>query len=120
MPRGGSSVIYELDGNLTFWRDGDITTLYWLGKIRDIPFDPIQFEHALVQPEGMVDALGRQMPGPVLRPDHAREGEGDHQGDQEPQDSHSRVCPGAPTGDPSGDRHPRRGQPRNHTEPCRT
>ncbi len=76
LPRGGSSVTNELDGNLTIWRDGDIATLHWLAKIRGIPFDPIQFEHVLVQPEGMVDALCQQMSGPVLRtiiPERAKE-----------------------------------------------
>lgn len=68
MPRGGSSVTNELDGNLTLWRDGDISTFHWLAKIRGIPFDPMQFEHLLVQPEGMVDSLNRQMSGPILKP----------------------------------------------------
>jgi hypothetical protein len=68
LPRGGSALTNELDGNLTAWADGKMISLHWLGKLRGIPFDPIQLEQVVVQPRGLVDALGDQMPATIIKP----------------------------------------------------
>ena len=68
LPRGGSALTNELDGNLTAWLNGNTVTLHWLGKLRGIPFDPIQLEQVMVQPEGLVDAAGNRMPATIVRP----------------------------------------------------
>lgn len=67
LPRGGSALTNELDGNLTAWADGNTVTLGWLGKLRGIPFDPITLEQAIVKPEGLVDAEGNQMPATIIK-----------------------------------------------------
>jgi hypothetical protein len=63
LPRGGSSVTNELDGNLTLWLDPetDVIELHWAGKWRGPPFEPMSFEVLQVQPEGLVSAKGKQM-----------------------------------------------------------
>ena len=45
LPRGGSSFLNEVDGNLTLWADEEqaTTTLHWQGKFRGMTFAPIQF-----------------------------------------------------------------------------
>ena len=68
LPRGGSALLNELDGNLTTWLDDGIVTLHWQGKYRGVPFDPIEMEAVVVKPEGLVTADGRQMPCTILRP----------------------------------------------------
>lgn len=68
LPRGGSAITNELDGNLTAWYDQKIVTMHWLGKFRGIPFDPIKLETVLVKPDGLVDADGNQMPATVIQP----------------------------------------------------
>lgn len=68
LPRGGSALNNELDGNLTVWLDNDIAALHWHGKFRGIPFDPIKLEKALIKPEGLVDANGDQMACTIVRP----------------------------------------------------
>jgi len=67
LPRGGSALTNELDGNLTAWADGKMVSLHWLGKLRGIPFDPIQLEQEVVKPEGLVDAAGNQMPATIIK-----------------------------------------------------
>jgi hypothetical protein len=68
LPRGGSALTNELDGNLTAWADGKMISLHWLGKLRGIPFDPIQLEQEVVHPAGLVDADGNQMPATIIKP----------------------------------------------------
>jgi hypothetical protein len=70
LPRGGSSVTNELDGNLTCWLDEEkrVVTLHWHGKFRGVPFDPVKLEMVVVKPEGLVDANGLQMPCTIVRP----------------------------------------------------
>ncbi|MDX0639736.1 AAA family ATPase [Sinorhizobium medicae] len=69
LPRGGSSCVNELDGNLTSWCDEgtNLVDLHWQGKHRGAPFDPIKLELVLVKPEGLVDARGDQMPCTIIR-----------------------------------------------------
>ena len=70
LPRGGSALTNELDGNLTAWLEAekDVATLHWHGKYRGVPFDPVKLELVMVKPEGLVDADGNQMPCIVIQP----------------------------------------------------
>ncbi|RWK11856.1 AAA family ATPase [Mesorhizobium sp.] len=70
LPRGGSALTNELDGNLTCWLNGErnVVTLHWHGKIRGVPFDAIKLETQVIKPAGLVDADGNQMPCTVVRP----------------------------------------------------
>lgn len=67
LPRGGSSILNEFDGNFTAWRDEDIVELHWQGKFRGAPFDPIKLEAVVIKPEGLIDARGDQMSCTVVR-----------------------------------------------------
>ncbi|MEY9581518.1 AAA family ATPase [Sinorhizobium fredii] len=67
LPRGGSSILNEFDGNFTAWRDEDIVELHWQGKFRGAPFDPVKMEAVVIKPEGLVDARGDQMSCTVVR-----------------------------------------------------
>jgi hypothetical protein len=68
LPRGGSAITNELDGNLTSWVEGNVATFHWLGKLRGIPFDPIKLESAIIKPEYLLDSEGNQMAATVVRP----------------------------------------------------
>jgi hypothetical protein len=68
VPRGGSALMNEFDGNLTVWREGEVATLHWQGKHRGPSFEPLRFELVRVQPAGLCDENGRQMPCTVARP----------------------------------------------------
>jgi hypothetical protein len=68
LPRGGSAILNELDGNFTVWADGKLVELSWHGKLRGIPFEPIKLELVAIKPEGLKDARGDQMPCTVIRP----------------------------------------------------
>jgi hypothetical protein len=59
VPRGGGAFLAEVDVNLTLWKDeAGIVTLHH-GKSRGPGFDPIRFELASIELEGMKDARGR-------------------------------------------------------------
>jgi energy-coupling factor transporter ATP-binding protein EcfA2 len=49
LPRGGGAFLNEVDANLTLWRENEIVTLHWAGKMRGPNFDPIQFELRTVE-----------------------------------------------------------------------
>jgi len=60
LPRGGGAFLAEIDANLTLWKDDTgIVSLHWFGKIRGSSFDPLRFELAQVELEGIKDARGR-------------------------------------------------------------
>ncbi len=61
LPRGGSAITNELDGNMTLWLDDRLAELSWQGKWRGPPFEPMSFEMLAIEPPGMVDAKGKQM-----------------------------------------------------------
>ncbi|MGO7570303.1 AAA family ATPase [Rhizobium ruizarguesonis] len=67
LPRGGSAITNELDGNLTCWADNGIVELHNHGKFRGVPFDPIKMELAVVRPEGLLDARGDEMGCTIIR-----------------------------------------------------
>lgn len=65
-PRGGSSLLNEVDGNVGCWRDGDVTSFYSdRNKFRGGSFE-ITFRKALVELDEVVDTKGRKIPVPVF------------------------------------------------------
>jgi len=54
LPRGGGAFLNELDGNLVNYREGEVSSLHWCGKIRGPDFDPISFKLRSVQ-TGLID-----------------------------------------------------------------
>jgi hypothetical protein len=67
-PKGGSSVLNEVDGNLTLWKEGDIVSLHWQGKHRGPDFDPLKLELHKVENAKIHDKHGRIMPSVVAGP----------------------------------------------------
>jgi len=67
-PKGGSSLVNEVDGNLTLWNDGGIISLHWQVKFRGPEFDPLTFETRRVESERIKDAKGRLMPTVLAQP----------------------------------------------------
>jgi hypothetical protein len=61
IPRGGSALINEVDGNLTLWGGDGSATLHWAGKIRGPQFDPLNFEINEVQCATLLDEDGDPM-----------------------------------------------------------
>jgi hypothetical protein len=68
IPYGAGAILNEVDGNLTLWKDGALTTLHWQGKIRGADFPPMTFRIEELSCETVVDARGKQISLPVIRP----------------------------------------------------
>lgn len=65
-PRGGSSLLNEVDGNVGCWREGNVTYFYSdENKFRGGRFE-ISFRKALVELQDVVDTKGRRIPVPVF------------------------------------------------------
>jgi replicative DNA helicase len=62
LPRGGGAFLAEVDGNLTAWRDGDVITLHYTGKIRGPGFEPITFRLDKITTTQLTDSQGRLIP----------------------------------------------------------
>jgi hypothetical protein len=67
-PKGGSSLVNEVDGNLTLWNDSGIITLHWQTKYRGADFEPLTFELQRLETELLKDAKGRLMPTILAKP----------------------------------------------------
>lgn len=67
-PKGGSSLLNEVDGNLTLWNDSGILTMHWQGKYRGAEFEPLQFELEKYQCDRLKDSKGRLMPTILAKP----------------------------------------------------
>jgi hypothetical protein len=67
---GGGSILNEIDGNLTLWRDSatEIIELHWQRKWRGLHFGPMSFGLDLVDPPKALDDKGRIVRLPVLKP----------------------------------------------------
>ena len=70
VPYGGGAILNEVDGNLTLWRNPETggVTLHWQGKLRGLEFKPRPFRFEIVGSPDILDAKGRQVQLPVLRP----------------------------------------------------
>ena len=67
-PKGGSSLLNEVDGNLTIWNDDQLLTMHWQGKHRGPDFEAIQMELQRYETDRIHDRHGRLMPTIVARP----------------------------------------------------
>ena len=67
-PKGGSSLVNEVDGNLTLWNEGGNVTLHWQVKFRGPEFEPLNFELQRHMSDLILDSKGRQMPTILAKP----------------------------------------------------
>lgn len=67
-PKGGSSLVNEVDGNLTLWNDEGVLTLHWQVKFRGAEFEPLQFELEKFTSDSLKDHKGRLMPTILAKP----------------------------------------------------
>lgn len=67
-PKGGSSLLNEVDGNLTLWNDGGILSMHWQGKFRGADFEPLRFELERRETPLLKDSKGRLMPTVLAKP----------------------------------------------------
>ena len=67
-PKGGSSLVNEVDGNLTLWNDGGIISMHWQVKLRGPEFEPLTFELHRFESDTIRDAKGRRMPTVLAKP----------------------------------------------------
>ena len=70
VPYGGGAILNEVDGNLSLWRKPDTGSvhLHWQGKLRGLEFKPRPFRFEIVGSPDILDAKGRQVQLPVIRP----------------------------------------------------
>ena len=70
VPYGGGAILNEVDGNLALARRADTPTvrLHWQGKLRGLEFTPRPFRFEIAGSPDILDAKGRQVQLPVLRP----------------------------------------------------
>lgn len=67
-PKGGSSLVNEVDGNLTLWNDEGILTLHWQVKFRGAEFEPLKFELERFTSDRLKDRKGRLIPTVLAKP----------------------------------------------------
>lgn len=67
-PKGGSSLVNEVDGNLTIWNEGGIVSMHWQVKFRGPDFEPLSFELQRHESDLIKDAKGRRMPTILAKP----------------------------------------------------
>jgi len=68
IPYGSGAILNEVDGNLTLWKAGDLTTLHWQGKLRGLDFRPLTFKFEECSNPDLLDAKGRPVTIPVCLP----------------------------------------------------
>lgn len=67
-PKGGSSLMNEVDGNLTLWNESGMLTLHWQGKYRGAEFEPLKLELERYECDRLRDSKGRLMPTILAKP----------------------------------------------------
>lgn len=67
-PKGGSSLLNEVDGNLTLWNESGMLTLHWQGKYRGAEFEPLKLELERYECDRLRDSKGRLMPTILAKP----------------------------------------------------
>ncbi|MFZ2107471.1 MAG: hypothetical protein WAV18_19210, partial [Roseiarcus sp.] len=70
VPYGSGAILNEIDGNLTLWKKPEtgVVSLHWQGKLRGLEFQPVPFQFEITGSPDMLDAKGRQVQLPTLRP----------------------------------------------------
>jgi hypothetical protein len=63
----------EVDGNLTLWKNPatGLVSLHWQGKLRGLEFEPVPFRFEIMGCPDILDAKGREVHLPTLRPSSA-------------------------------------------------
>jgi hypothetical protein len=72
IPYGAGSILNEVDGNLTLWRNDAGVSLHWQGKLRGLEFEALQFRFELTGSPDILDIKDRQILLPTLRPSTAQ------------------------------------------------
>jgi len=67
-PKGGSSLLNEVDGNLTLWKEGAAITMHWQGKFRGAEFDALTLELERYESDSLKDSKGRLIPTILAKP----------------------------------------------------
>ena len=67
-PKGGSSLLNEVDGNLTLWNNDGLISLHWQGKHRGPDFDPLKLELEGYTSDSLKDRKGRHIPTILAKP----------------------------------------------------
>lgn len=67
-PKGGSSLLNEVDGNLTLWNEGGILSMHWQGKFRGAEFEPLHMELQRFETASICDNQGRIIPTILAKP----------------------------------------------------
>jgi hypothetical protein len=70
VPYGSGAILNEVDGNLTLWKHAEsgVVQLYWQGKLRGLEFQPRHFRFEIAGAPTILDAKGREVQLPTLRP----------------------------------------------------
>lgn len=70
VPYGSGAILNEVDGNLTLWKKPEtgLVSLHWQGKLRGLEFQPVPFRFEIMGSPDILDANGRQVELPTLRP----------------------------------------------------
>lgn len=66
-PKGGSSLLNAVDGNLAAWNSDGTIRVHWQGKFRGAPWTPMFFALGEHLSDNLQDAVGRVMPTVVAR-----------------------------------------------------
>ena len=66
-PKGGSSLLNAIDGNMSAWQSDGVVTVHWQGKFRGAPWKPWHFELSEYQTDLLRDSKGRHMPTVTAR-----------------------------------------------------
>jgi len=70
VPYGSGAILNEVDGNLTLWKKPEtgLVSLHWQGKLRGLEFQAAPFRFEIIGSPDILDANGRQVELPTLRP----------------------------------------------------
>jgi uncharacterized membrane protein len=77
VPYGSGAILNEVDGNLTLWKSPEtgLVSLHWQGKLRGLEFEPLPFRFEIMGCPDILDAKGRAVELPTLRPASERAAE---------------------------------------------
>jgi uncharacterized membrane protein len=77
VPYGSGAILNEIDGNLTLWKNPQtgLVSLHWQGKLRGLEFEPVPFRFEVMGCPDILDAKGREVDLPTLRPSSAEAAE---------------------------------------------
>jgi len=67
-PKGGSSLVNEVDGNLTLWNSDGLLSMHWQVKHRGPDFEPLTLELDRKECDRLKDRKGRIIPTILAKP----------------------------------------------------